>query len=626
MPVTRRKSRKLESNATESFYISTEPTLELITPKDENEELGSMEKEMEKQHSTTIENKRLESESSSDEDEINNYKPETNKEKSPRKKKSLQLSSMSSKNGKNNRGIQYSDSVQKSLEQFLFGRSTSNQAIKRKLDSEDSSSSSPSSDDEDSNNLQNLVPRQSSNLQPDSSDEETSMSDTSDDENQIISETKNESCGLAKNENSLGIQNKKGKPKPAWNDEDDNELQVKDIAKTFSKGQGKHGEKEFSAENYAQSLRRKFTALKDVPKWADIHSRKSEVQDDSDDEFFRETTDMLDSGKKSSLEKGFLEFRKLKDMNEQTHNEGAVVRAAEFHPSASVGLVAGLAGVASLFQIDGKSNPKMQTVNFENYPIKTAHFTADGKNFVVGSQHFSHFYMYDMMAGKTIKVPWNEDGTRTSVQKFEVSPMGDIIAFHGRFGNIHIYSDRTRSKIFTLKMNDEITSCSFSSDGELLYSHGMGGEVYVWDVRAQECVHRFWDDGCVQGSAISVSRNNRYVATGSSSGIVNIYNRSELMKTTKPVPEKVVSNLTTTISNLKFSPTSEILAFSSEYKDNAVKLMHLPSMTVFQNFPPIKHNLMRPNCMDFSTNGGYFSVGNNRGAANLFRLKHFASY
>merc|ERR1711963_667464 len=74
------------------------------------------------------------------------------------------------------------------------------------------------------------------------------------------------------------------------------------------------------------------------------------------------------------------------------------------------------------------------------------------------------------MMGKTIKVPWNEDGTRTSVQKFEVSPMGDIIAFHGRFGNIHIYSDRTRSKIFTLKMNDDITSCSFSSDGELLYS------------------------------------------------------------------------------------------------------------------------------------------------------------
>merc|ERR1719270_2198375 len=139
------------------------------------------------------------------------YNPKINKEKSFSKTKKSPPSSKTS--NKNNRGIQYSDSVQKSLEQFLFGRSTSNQAIKRKLDSEDSSSSSLSSDDEDSNNPQNLVPRQSSNLQPDSSDEETSMSDTSDDENQSISETKNESCDSTKTENNLGIPNKKGKPK-----------------------------------------------------------------------------------------------------------------------------------------------------------------------------------------------------------------------------------------------------------------------------------------------------------------------------------------------------------------------------------------------------------------------------
>ena len=611
MPTTRRKSRKIDSS--ESFYISTEPTPDQYVPQDENENEESEPNES-KKDAATIKRKNLESEpSSEDEEEINKYNPKINKEKSLSKTKKSPHSSKTS--NKNNTGIQYSDSVQKSLEQFLFGRSTSN---KRKLDSEDSDSSESSSDEEPSDKAYNLISSQQNKSV--TTDEEASATDSSDDDN-ISDSTKKDKPFENKNtwNSKTNFQNKKGKPKPAWKDEDDDELQVKDIAETFTKGQGKHGGKDVSAENYAQSLRRKFTALKDVPKWADTQSRKDEKEDDSDDEFFRETTDMLDSGKKSSLEKGFLEFRKLKDMNEETHSEGAVVRAAEFHPSASVGLVAGLAGVASLFQIDGKSNPKMQTVNFENYPIKTAHFTADGKNFIVGSQHFSHFYIYDMMAGKTIKVPWNEDGTRTTVQKFEVSPMGDIIAFHGRFGNIHIYSDRTRSKIFSLKMNDDITSCSFSSDGEILYSHGTGGEVYVWDIRAQECIHRFYDDGCVQGTALSVSRNNKYVATGSDSGIVNVYNRSEMMKSTKPIPEKVISNLTTTISNLKFSPTSEILAFSSEFKDNAVKLMHLPSMTVFQNFPPMKHNLMRPNCMDFSTNGGYFSVGNNRGAANLFR-------
>lgn len=35
---------------------------------------------------------------------------------------------------------------------------------------------------------------------------------------------------------------------------------------------------------------------------------------------------MLEAGRKESLRKGVLEFRKLKDVNFETHNEGAVIR------------------------------------------------------------------------------------------------------------------------------------------------------------------------------------------------------------------------------------------------------------------------------------------------------------
>ena len=35
---------------------------------------------------------------------------------------------------------------------------------------------------------------------------------------------------------------------------------------------------------------------------------------------------MLETGKQESLKKGVLEFRKLKDVNFETHNEGAVIR------------------------------------------------------------------------------------------------------------------------------------------------------------------------------------------------------------------------------------------------------------------------------------------------------------
>ena len=101
------------------------------------------------------------------------------------------------------------------------------------------------------------------------------------------------------------------------------------------------------------------------------------------------------------------------------------------------------------------------------------------------------------------------------MQKFEVSPTSDLVAFYGKYGNIHMLSTKTRSKLFSLKMNDHLQALTFSPCGEFLYSCGVGGEVYIWDLKNQECVHKFIDDGCVKGTAIAVSKNNRLVTKNS---------------------------------------------------------------------------------------------------------------
>ena len=98
--------------------------------------------------------------------------------------------------------------------------------------------------------------------------------------------------------------------KPAWHDEDDDDVKVKDVTGTYTKAIGKHGKKETSNENYAQSLRKQFSNLMDRPKWAKLEVSKG--SEDSDDEFFRETTDTLATGKSLLLKKGFIESRKLK--------------------------------------------------------------------------------------------------------------------------------------------------------------------------------------------------------------------------------------------------------------------------------------------------------------------------
>lgn len=474
----------------------------------------------------------------------------------------------------------YNKEIEQSLEKFLFGKISS-------IDNEESS---------DEEEEPKKVTKQWSVINKDSESDSDSESESA-----------------------------KTQMKAAWHDEDDDLLQVKDITATYAKAKGKHGKKETSTDNYALSLRKQFTNLMDRPKWADLQAAFQD--EDSDDEFFRQTTDTLNTGKTLALKKGRIEVRKCQDINYTTHNEGSVIKCAEFHPKNAIGLVAGLNGTASLFQIDGKTNPKLKSVHFENFPIKTAHFSNTGNTFYAGSQHFGHFYAYDMIKDVSIKVPWKEAQEKQfSMQKFQVNPVNDLIAFQGRFGAIHLFSGRSRSKLFSLQMNDHLHALTFSPDGEYLYSSGVGGQVYIWDLKAQECIHKFVDDGCITGTALAVSSNNRFLATGSKSGVVNVYQRSHLWNSTNPKPEKIVMNLTTAVSEIKFNPSSEILAMASDVKDNAVKLLHLPSMTVFSNFPSFNHNFHRANCMDFSLNGGYFSIGNNRGAANLYKFKHYGTY
>ena len=52
----------------------------------------------------------------------------------------------------------------------------------------------------------------------------------------------------------------------------------------------------------------------------------------------------------------------------------------------------------------------------------------------------------------------------------------------------------------------------FSKDGGTLYSSGEGGEVYIWDIRSHDCLHKFQDEGCVVGTSLDVS--SHHLATG----------------------------------------------------------------------------------------------------------------
>ena len=55
-------------------------------------------------------------------------------------------------------------------------------------------------------------------------------------------------------------------------------------------------------------------------------------------------------------------------------------------------------------QIDGKNNPKVQSIFFEETPIHKAFFTPDGKEIIVAGRR-KWFHVYDVVSGKVTNVP-----------------------------------------------------------------------------------------------------------------------------------------------------------------------------------------------------------------------------
>lgn len=150
--------------------------------------------------------------------------------------------------------------------------------------------------------------------------------------------------------------------------------------------------------------------------------------------------------------------------------------------------------------------------------------------------------------------------------------------------------------------------------------------MYIWDVNSRLCVHRAIDNGCLSCTSIAMSPSSQFLATGSKEGVVNVYETKTVLQNQNPIPLKIVLNFVTSITSLKFNAYSEILAMASDKKHNAFKMMHLPSFTVFSNFPTFQTNILMPKAIDFSPSSGYLAISNTSSSAFLYRLKHYGNY
>jgi len=441
--------------------------------------------------------------------------------------------------------------------------------------------------------------------------------------------------------------------RPVWEDPDDEDTHI-NVASHNRLRKLRETEEDviLSGSEYQQRLRRQHSKLNSNSGWAAIGDKKKkqeltdedeDVEEGALDGLIKRAGGLLARG--SILPAGTIETTRLKDANAEDP-ANAVIKSIEFHPNGQLLMTSGLDKRLRFFNIDGVNNPKVQSIFLEDMPIHKAAFGLDGTH-VVAAGRRKFFYTLDLLAGKVDRISGIFGREERSLESFAISAASDVVAFFGNDGHIPLVSVKSKQTIGTLKMNGTVRSGTFSAgDANELYTSGGDGCVYVWDLRMQRCRHRFIDEGSLNGTSIAASPNGQMVATGSSSGVVNLYKPS--FDTTMsssgggrkggergsgggglpsaagaPKPLKTLMQLTTTVDTLCFNHDGQMLAMGSRMKRDSLRFVHLPSGSVFSNWPTSRTPLNYVHSVAFSPKGGYVAIGNGKGRALLYRLHHY---
>ncbi|KAM0790775.1 hypothetical protein ACM66B_004625 [Microbotryomycetes sp. NB124-2] len=458
-------------------------------------------------------------------------------------------------------------------------------------------------------------------------------------------------------------------PKPkhqrhaAWHDPADEQLTVSlTSVSRLRKLRTAPSEDLVTGLDYENRLRKQFEKLHPPPTWA-TEARKKVLKrkakelkgdaiglnnsgdEDSDSE--HDADNLFTSAKQTSsvrrgvLEPSEIEIDRVRDANQAESSSSGIVSIG-FNPRAQVLYSATADRRLRLFQIDGTENALIQTLHVPELPITTAAYHPSGSSVLMtGNRPF--FMLYDLQSGQVIRSPRGlltgglggsdrqSSGGQGGLERFKFSQDGDMLAVGGRRGYVHLvdWSAGGVSKggqVFgEVKMNVAVKGIAWQREGKELLTLGEDSEVYVWDVGTRKCITRWRDEGGFGACTLETDNSARYTAVGSTTGIVNLYDPSSTVPDSGAERKafKAIGNLTTTVTSIKFNHDSQLLALASRTNKDQLKLVHLPSGSVYQNWPTQQTPLHHVTAVDFSKGSEWLAVGNARGKVLLYTVKAF---
>jgi U3 small nucleolar RNA-associated protein 18 len=381
-------------------------------------------------------------------------------------------------------------------------------------------------------------------------------------------------------------------------------------------------------------------------KWAQgTKDDKIVDSDDEDDEAMgalyslTRTTGKVTTTAKN-LTRTYIKCDKTKDITLGHNGNGPIVNLA-FHPSRPVLMTCGQRSTKiAFFEVCNsmedvtlkKSNHFLQDVSFPDYEVASVDFWNYGQSVFVGSVKRPYFYSYDLADGKINQISRPRWMPQYNYGKFAISDDGSMIAFLTSGADVFVCELKTMAHIQTFAAAAKVVDVKFApGDKMTLFGFAQNGAVYIWDLYSPQKQTYFFDDGCVGPRTIAVSKNGQFIATGTDTAIVNVYDRvviDSLENGTTAKPLWSATNLTTKITKMSFNHDAQLLAFISPVKKMAYRLLHMNSGTVYKNFPPKQEMLEREliSSVEFSPKSGYVAFGTMTGHCRLYRLHAFSEY
>ncbi|KAL8999759.1 MAG: hypothetical protein Q9169_001432 [Polycauliona sp. 2 TL-2023] len=437
-------------------------------------------------------------------------------------------------------------------------------------------------------------------------------------------------------------------PVAVWHDSDDDRILVSLQAHPrLRKLRAYEDEDLVNGRQYTKRLRRQFEQLNPVPLWAVQPQTKkvsnrtrvqrkrassgsgpdspsdSEMSVDSDElsalplaNFLQQPGAFLSSEtgvprNRRKLRPDVIEIQRMKDVGLA---QPSAITSLQFHPSHPLLVSSGPASTISMHHVSPQSmnpNPLLASLHIHSTPLSTTVFQPPNGSKILFAGRRRYFHSWDLSTGRVDKI---------SRLYGRQSKKGG--------GLINVVDARTSQWVAEVRVesNGGVADFEWWGDGEGMTVIGKGGEAVEWDGRQKRIVGRWIDEGavgttvCAMGGRGSGARDlggDRWIAVGSSSGIVNVYDRKSWGSgkiPPRPKPSRAFDQLTTPTSHLAFSPDGQLMAMASRWKRDALRL-------VYKNWPTSSTPLGQITALAINPNSDLLAVANEQGKIRLWEIR-----